>query len=249
MKFPVPAPRVTHTGFAVMTDGPSEISVDSVVVRRFDDATATSFTTDMSKREARSFRRIVRLADLEVGPAYLASAEDGAPILAALRIPGGPKTAENRRSHFGRAMPLVGEREHFLAEVWVAKSVTPAGISAALGALAFLDPPATLARTVILVAEPSRRRSASNSSLLSALAGSGFTPYIHCVSQFNWKRPWRRRIDWIGPPPPARSVLSSTGVPGGTSVAHATAAASSSRGTDSGKPLAMPTTLTQEVTP
>ena len=249
MKFSVPAPRVTHTGFAVMTDGPSEVSVDSIVVRRLDDATATSFAAGMSKREGRSFRRIVRLADLAVGPAYLASGEDGSPILAALRIPGGPKTADERRSHFGRAMPLVGEREHFLAEVWVAKSATPAGISAALGALAFLDPPANLARTVIMVAESSRRRSTANTSLLSALAGSGFTPYIHCVSQFNWKRPWRRRVDWIGPPPPARSVISSTGAAGGTSVAQATHAHEPVVVSDSSNPTTMPFGLTREVTP
>ena len=250
MNFSAPAPRVTHTGFAVATDGRSEISIDSVVVRRFDEATAGSFAADMSKRERRRFRNLTRLAELGVGPAYLASAEDGSPILAALRIPGGPKSADERRTHFGRAMPPVGEREHILAEVWVAKSATPAGVSAALGALAFLDPPANLARTVMLVAESSRRRSAANTSFLSSLAGSGFTPYIHVVSQFTWRRPWRRRVDWIGPPPPARSVISPTGTAGDAYVAPATSAAvTSTHSSSTPNQIAMPSQLTQEVTP
>ncbi len=196
--------RRTHTGYAVSTSQPPVIDVSDLVVRPIDEGAADYIeSASLGRNDRRSLERLVKLVAEGHGPAYLVSQADGTPILAALRLAGGAKTSQPLRRTFGAHIPFVGEREHLLAELWLNPRVDATAHARALVAVAFVDPPSSLARTVTVVPRSLDRE------LATALGLAQFDPYILCVAHFGWKRPWRKRIDWIGPPPPARSVISS----------------------------------------
>ncbi|MFW2381846.1 MAG: hypothetical protein ACN4GZ_08825 [Acidimicrobiales bacterium] len=197
--------RLTHIGYAVTTSSPSTLDSSDMTLRPLDGSASSvlAAAAELSRTDRQSLLRLVQFVADGQGPAYVVCSKDGTPILAALRLAGGPKTSEGLRNRFGRHIPYVGEREHLLAELWLNPATSSSDHARALAAVAFADPPSNLARTIIVV--PLAR----NGVLGAALDLAQFDPYIHCLSHFVLSRPWRRRVDWIGPPPrPGPSVLS-----------------------------------------
>ncbi len=176
---------------------------ETLTVRRVD---AESFVRAMAGNRSAlgsrgQLRRLHRhLAD-RVAPGYMVCGPGGEPLVACLRIPGGLKTQATIRQRIGSFVPQVGEREHLLADLWIAPGTSPTNLSNAITALVHVDPPGHLARTVVFLPLP------IGSATLSALGAAGAQRYIYCVRQRCLPAFWRSRHDWIGPAQVSSSIL------------------------------------------
>lgn len=186
-------PFRTYVGFSIVPSSMDPTESETFTVRRVDAESFDRAMAGISWGNRGPLRRLHRHLIDGAAPGYLVCGPGDTPLVACLRIPGGLKTQAMIRQRIGSFVPQVGEREHLLADLWIAPGSSPTEVSKAITALVHVDPPGHLARTVFFLPRP------IDTETRSALSSAGAQHYIYCVRQRCLPAFWRNRHDWIGP--------------------------------------------------